>query len=44
MEKYPDWASESAGNWEKVYDAARPLEEQREVNLSDLEIDLSNNR
>ena len=44
MEKYPDWAAERAGNWEKVYDAARPLEEQREVNLADLEIDLSSNR
>jgi DnaK suppressor protein len=44
MEKYPDWAADRAGNWEKVYDAARPLEDQREIKLSELEIDLSNNR
>src|SRR5271166_74274 len=31
MEKYPDWGAERAGNWEKVYDAARPLEDQREM-------------
>jgi DnaK suppressor protein len=44
MEKYPDWADHrSAGSWEKVYDAA-PLEEQREVDLSEIEIDLSSNR
>jgi DnaK suppressor protein len=44
MEKYPDWGAERAGNWEKVYDSARPLEDQREMKLSELEIDLSNNR
>ncbi len=45
MEKYPDWADRrSAGSWEKVYDAATPLEEQREVDLSEIEIDLSSNR
>lgn len=44
MEKYPDWASNrSVGNWEKVYDAA-PLEDQREVDISEIEIDLSSNR
>jgi DnaK suppressor protein len=42
MEKYPDWPDRrSTGNWEKVYDAATPLEEQREVDLSEIEIDLS---
>lgn len=41
MEKYPDWAEQRSGNWEKVYDSATPLEEQREVDLSELEIDLS---
>jgi len=42
MEKYPDWSDRrSAGNWEKVYDAATSLEDQREVNLSEIEIDLS---
>lgn len=45
MEKYPDWADRrSAGNWEKVYDAASSLEDQREVDLSEIEIDLSSNR
>src|SRR5262249_56205688 len=41
MEKYPDWEDRrNAGSWEKVFDAST-LEEQREVDLSDLEIDLS---
>jgi DnaK suppressor protein len=46
MEKYPDaWEDRrGAGAWEKVYDAATPLEEQREVDLSELEIDLPSNR
>jgi DnaK suppressor protein len=45
MEKYPDWRDRhGAGNWEKVYDAATPLEEQREVDLSEIEIDLPSNR
>jgi DnaK suppressor protein len=44
MEKYPDWANRgSAGSWEKVYDAST-LEDQREVDLSEIEIDLSSNR
>jgi DnaK suppressor protein len=44
MEKYPDWSDRRNANWEKVYDAAAPLEEQREVHLSDIEIDLPSNR
>jgi DnaK suppressor protein len=45
MEKYPDWQDRrNPGNWEKVFDAATPLEDQREVDLSDLEIDLPSNR
>jgi len=44
MEKYPEWSDRrSAGNWEHVYEADA-LEEQREVDLSELEIDLPNNR
>lgn len=44
LEKYPDWADRrSAGNWEHVYEAAS-LEEQREVDISEIEIDLSSNR
>jgi DnaK suppressor protein len=45
MEKYPDWPEHhQAGDWGKVYDAATPLEDQREVDLSELEIDLPSNR
>jgi len=45
MEKYPDWAGERGGNWEKVYDAGvTSLEDQREVDLSEIEIDLSSGR
>ena len=45
MEKYPDWQDRrTPGNWEKVYEASTPLEEQREVDLSDLEIDIPSNR
>jgi DnaK suppressor protein len=44
MEKYPDWGRQSGGDWEKVYDTASSLEEPREVNLADLEIDMTNNR
>ncbi len=45
MEKYPEWSDRRAGgNWENVYDAATPLEEQREVDISEIEIDLSSNR
>jgi DnaK suppressor protein len=41
MEKYPDWDNRGHANWEKVYDTAAPLEDQREVNLAEIEIDLS---
>jgi DnaK suppressor protein len=46
MEQCPEyWESRRAeSNWEKVYDSATPIEEQREVRLSDIEIDLSSNR
>jgi len=40
MEQYPNWDDSRSANWEKVYDAATPLEDQREVDLSELEIDL----
>ena len=39
MEQYPDW-SERGNNWEKLYDAPGSIEDQREVDLSQLEIDL----
>jgi len=41
MERYPNWASERSGNWEKVYDSPASMEDQREINLSEIEIDLS---
>jgi DnaK suppressor protein len=46
MEQCPEyWESRRAeSNWEKVYDSASHLEDQREVRLSDIEIDLSSNR
>src|SRR5262245_1751559 len=45
MEIYGSWRGRgAAGNWEKVSDTEAPLEEQREVDLSDIEMDLSNNR
>ena len=31
------------GDWDKIYDMARPMEEQREVSISDIEMDLSGN-
>ena len=44
MENYPGWADRRGGaDWEKVSEV-EPLEEQREVDLSDLEMDLSSNR
>jgi DnaK suppressor protein len=45
MEKDPNWSARQAdGNWEKVYDAESPIEDQKEVDLSDLEMDISSNR
>jgi DnaK suppressor protein len=45
MEHYPGWANGRGGaDWEKVYDAESSFEEQREVNLSDIEMDISTNR
>lgn len=45
MEMFGDWGSRrNQLNWEKVSDAEAPLEERKEVDLSDLEMDFSNNR
>src|SRR5438552_430835 len=43
MEHYPGgWdGSGRGGNWEKVFEAGPTLEEEREVNLSEIELDLS---
>jgi DnaK suppressor protein len=45
MEMYPDWAARRGGvDWEKVSESESPLEEQRDVDLSSIEMDLSGNR
>src|SRR5437588_8946821 len=42
MENYPGWGSgRRGGDWEKVFDAGTSLEDEREVNLSEIEMDLS---
>jgi len=44
METYPGWAGGGrGGDWEKVFDARAPIEEEREVNISEIELDLSGN-
>src|SRR5436309_2422760 len=44
MENYPGWEGHrGAGDWEKVSEHEAPLEE-KEVDLTDLELDLSSNR
>jgi DnaK suppressor protein len=45
MEQYPDWhGGRMSGDWERVYDTPSFTEEQREVRLSDLDMDLPSNR
>jgi DnaK suppressor protein len=44
MELYGTWGGGAGTNWEKVSDTPAPLEEQREVDLSDIEMDISTNR
>ena len=42
MESYPGWGSGRKGrDWEKVYDSGAPVEEEREIKLSEIEMDLS---
>ncbi len=43
MELNPGWGDDRAGSWDKVYDVQTPIEDQREVSLSDLEMDYSGN-
>src|SRR5439155_20361021 len=41
MEHYPGWdGSGRGGDWEKVFDAGKPLEDERELNLAEIEMDL----
>src|SRR5438105_9836489 len=44
MELYGTWGGGGGNDWEKVSDAPKPLEDQREVDLSDIEMDISANR
>lgn len=45
MEVYGTYRSNGeGGNWDKVGEVEAPLEEQREINLSEIEMDLSGNR
>jgi DnaK suppressor protein len=45
METYPDWSDRrGGGNWEKVSDADAPTEDVHEIDLSELEIDMTSNR
>lgn len=45
MELYPDWADRRGGaDWERVSQAEAPADDHREVDLADLEMDLSANR
>jgi len=42
METFPGWPGGGrGGDWEKVYDGGVPLEEERELKLSEIEMDLS---
>jgi len=42
MERYPDWDDRRSGNWD--FDAGVAIEDQREVKLSEIEMDLTSNR
>src|SRR5436305_10683967 len=42
MELYGTWGGGGGNDWEKVSDSPAPMEEQREVDLSDIEMDISN--
>ena len=44
MELNGSWGDGADTNWEKVSDGPTPLEDQREVDLSDIEMDISTNR
>jgi len=42
MELYGSWGpATAAGSWQKVSDAPAPLEAQREINISEIELDLT---
>lgn len=44
METYPGWDGTRGGrDWEKIYEVRAPLEEEKEIRISDIEMDLSGN-
>jgi len=44
MENNPSWfGSRQNNDWEKVYNSHTPMEEQKEVNIADIEIDVGAN-
>jgi DnaK suppressor protein len=44
MEVYGTWKGHQGGDWDKVSEADAPLEEQRDIDISEIEMDLSSNR
>jgi DnaK suppressor protein len=45
METYGSWSNRGGvGNWEKVSEVEAPMEDQRDIHLSDIELDLTSNR
>jgi DnaK suppressor protein len=44
MELYGTWGGGAGSDWEKVSDSPVRLEDQREVDISDIEMDISTNR
>jgi DnaK suppressor protein len=44
MEVYGSFGGRGNQDWEKVSDAQKPLEEQQEIDLTDIEMDFSTNR
>lgn len=41
MELYGSWSGRAGGDWDKIGDVDAPIEEQRDINLTDIEMDLS---
>jgi DnaK suppressor protein len=44
MDSHSGWDSQRGGNWERVCDGEPALEEQRDIDLTKIEMDLSRNR
>jgi DnaK suppressor protein len=42
MENYPGWEGSRGGkDWTKVYEAGSPMDDEREINITEIEMDLS---